>query len=196
MTGEHGHGDGEEARHERGDDHRDGDSHQDGDHRHDHHHHGHDETWEVAVLTISTSRSAADDESGPTARRVLEADGHQVVEQRVVGDDEAAVREAVDGLAGDVDVVVTSGGTGLTPDDVTVEAIRPLLDKELPGVGEYFRRLSHDEVGTAAMLSRATAGVVDGTAVYALPGSPDAVRLGVEAVLLPEVDHVLHLARR
>ena len=163
---------------------------------HDHHHHGSDETWEFAVLTISTSRSESDDQSGAMAREVVESAGHEVAEQQVVADDQDAITEAVDSLVGDVDVVVTSGGTGLTPDDVTVEAVRPLLEKELPGVGEYFRRLSHDQVGTVAMLSRATAGVVNGTAIFAFPGNPDAVELGVEEVLLPEIDHVLELARR
>ena len=145
---------------------------------------------------MSTSRSGADDESGPAAADVIEAAGHDVVTRQLVADDRDAVAGVVDSLVGDVDVVVTSGGTGLTPDDVTVEAVRPLFDTELPGVGEYFRRLSHEQVGTRAMLSRATAGVADGTAIYAFPGSPDAVELGVEDVLLPEIDHVLGLARR
>ncbi len=162
----------------------------------DHHHGDADATRTFAVLTVSTSRSATADESGPAARDVVEDAGHDVEVQRVVSDDETAVREAVDSCVGDVDAVVTTGGTGLTSDDVTVEAIRPLLDAELPGVGEYFRRLSHERVGTAAMLTRATGGVADGTAVYAFPGDPDAVRLGVERVLLPEIHHVLALARR
>ncbi|SFR88231.1 molybdenum cofactor biosynthesis protein B [Halomicrobium zhouii] len=171
------------------------DDHHDHNH-HDHHHHGADETWSFAVLTISTSRSASDDRSGAVAREAIESAGHEVTVQEIVTDDEDEIAETIDSLLGDVDVVVTSGGTGLTPDDVTVEALRPLLEKELPGVGEYFRRLSHEQVGTMAMLSRATAGVADGTAVYAFPGNPDAVELGVEKVLLPEIDHVLGLARR
>jgi len=173
----------------------DHDGHKSGDHGHQHHHDS-DETWEFAVLTISTSRSASDDRSGEVAREAIENAGHEVAIHEIVGDDRGAITEAVDDLVGTVDVVVTSGGTGLTPDDVTVEAFRPLLDKELPGVGEYFRRLSHEQVGTMAMLSRATAGVADGTAIYAFPGNPDAVELGVVAVLLPEIDHVLGLARR
>ncbi|WP_372479953.1 molybdenum cofactor biosynthesis protein B [Halomicrobium sp. HM KBTZ05] len=169
---------------------------------HDHHHHGTDETLDVAVLTISSSRSSDEDESGPVASRAIEDAGHRVAVTDVVADDEAAIRERVETLAGEradgetVDVIVTTGGTGLTPDDVTIEAIRPLLDPEIPGVGEYFRRLSHEQVGTAAMLTRATAGIVGETAVYAFPGSPDAIALGVESVLLPEVGHVVGLARR
>lgn len=186
------HDDGDHPDHSDGDGHHH--SHSDGSHDHDHH--GTDETLDVAVLTVSTSRSAADDESGPVAREAIEDAGHAVVETGVVTDGEAAIRERVDGLVGDVDVVVTTGGTGLTGDDVTIEAIRPLLDPEIPGVGEYFRRLSHEQVGTAAMLTRATAGIAGETAIYAFPGSPDAVELGVEAVLLPEVGHVVGLARR
>jgi molybdenum cofactor biosynthesis protein B len=171
-------------------------SHDHGHHDDHQHHRDSNQSRTFAVLVVSTSRTGADDESGPTARAAIEAAGHEVPTQQVVADDRDAIAETVDALVGEVDVVVTSGGTGLTPDDVTVEAIRPLLDKELPGVGEYFRRLSHEQVGTVAMLSRATAGVADGTAVYAFPGNPDAVELGVEAVLLPQIEHVLELSRR
>lgn len=177
--------------------HNDNDHHQHGQDYHDHHHHhDSDEAWSVAILVVTTSRSGIDDESGPVAREAIEAAGHDVVTQQLVGDDRDAIAVEVESLVGDVDVVLTSGGTGLTPDDVTVETLRPLLDKELPGVGEYFRQLSHDQVGTMAMLSRATAGVADGTAIYAFPGNPAAVELGVEEVLLPEIDHILELSRR
>jgi molybdenum cofactor biosynthesis protein B len=177
-----GHGEGGHGDHDHGD--------------HDHHHHGTDETLTFAVLTISSSRSSDDDESGPVASAAIEDAGHEVAVTDVVTDDEAAIRERVEALCAEVDVVVTTGGTGLTPDDVTIDAVRPLLDPEIPGVGEYFRRLSHEQVGTAAMLTRATAGIVGETAVYAFPGSPDAIELGVEDVLLPEVGHVVGLARR
>jgi len=120
-----------------------------------------------AVLTISTLAFGERRPEGDAAREAIEHAGHEVTEQEIVGDDREAIAETVESFVGDVDVVVTSGGTGLTPDDVTVEAVRPLLDKELPGVGEYFRRLSHEQVGTMAMLSRATAGVADDTAIYA-----------------------------
>jgi molybdenum cofactor biosynthesis protein B len=119
-----------------------------------------------------------------------------VARRTIVTDDEDAIRSTLRDAIAETDVVVTSGGTGLTRDDVTIEAVRSLLRTELPGVGEHFRRLSHEQIGTSAMLSRATAGVVDGTAIFAFPGSPDAVELGVERVMLPELDHVLHLARR
>ncbi|ACV47045.1 MULTISPECIES: MogA/MoaB family molybdenum cofactor biosynthesis protein [Halomicrobium] len=178
-----------------------GHDHGDGEHGH-HHHHGTDETLAFAVLTISSSRSSDEDESGPVASAAIEDAGHRVAVTDVVADDAAAIRERVETLAGEraggatVDVIVTTGGTGLTPDDVTIEAVRPLLDPEIPGIGEYFRRLSHEQVGTAAMLTRATAGIVGETAVYAFPGSPDAIALGVEDVLLPEIGHVVGLAGR
>jgi molybdenum cofactor biosynthesis protein B len=169
------------------------------DHHHsDHgHHHGHEtEPRSVAVLTVTSSRDADSDESGAVARDAVAAAGHDVAAYETVPDDARAIERAVLDRVGEVDAVVTSGGTGLTPDDVTVEAVRPLFDRELPGFGEQFRRLSHEQVGGAAMLSRATAGVVGETAVFVLPGNPDAVALGLEDVALPELDHVLHLVRR
>jgi len=176
-------------------DHDDGGHHHGDEHGHDHHH-GTDDALDFAVLTISTSRSAEDDESGPIARERIEDAGHAVTTQDVIGDDADAIREAVESLRGEVDVIVTTGGTGLTDDDVTIEALDPLLSPEIPGIGEYFRRLSHDQVGTAAMLTRATAGIAGETTIYAFPGSPDALAVGVEDVLLPEVGHVVGLARR
>ena len=164
---------------------------------HDHHqHHHHDETGsvDVAVLTITTSRDASEDESGAAAQQAIEGAGHAVTEYDTVPDDAAAIRERV--READADAVVTTGGTGLTPDDVTVEALRPLFDREIPGFGEYFRRLSHEQVGTPAMLSRATAGLSGDTAIFALPGNPDAVVLGVEECVLPELGHVVSLASR
>lgn len=148
----------------------------------------------VAVLTVTSTRDADTDESGATAKRLVEAAGHDVEAYDVLPDDERAVRRRV--REATADAVIVTGGTGLTPDDVTVEAVRPLYDREIPGFGEYFRRLSHEEVGTRAMLTRATAGVVDGTAVYLLPGNPDAVALGVDRAVLPEIEHVVALARR
>jgi len=147
-----------------------------------------------AVLTISTSRSASDDRSGDAAREAIEHAGHEVTEQEIVGDDREAIAETVESFVGDVDVVVTSGGTGLTPDDVTVEAVRPLLDKELPGVGEYFRRLSHEQVGDDGDALAGDRGRRRRHCYLCLPGNPDAVELGIEAVLLPEIDHVLELS--
>lgn len=149
----------------------------------------------IAVLTVSDTRSLAEDKSGQTlADRITEA-GHTLVDRAIVTDDAELIREKVLGWSRDdrIDVVITTGGTGLAPRDVTVEAIRPLLDKELEGFGEAFRRLSWDQVGPRAVLSRALAGSRGTTLVAALPGSPKAVELAVSQVLLPLLGHAVDL---
>jgi molybdenum cofactor biosynthesis protein B len=164
-----------------------------------HHHHHHDpESVGAAVLTVSSTRSLDDDASGDAVVEAFEAEGHEVVTRELVADSYDRVQGAVDNLVGrgDVDVLVTTGGTGVTPDDVTVDAARPLFDRELPGFGELFRRLSYEEIGTKVVGSRATGGVVEGTLVFCLPGSEHATALGTEEVILPEVAHFVGLANR
>lgn len=169
------------------------------DHEHDHsheHHHSEEAERDFAVLTVSSTRDEAEDSSGSAVIELVEDDGHEVVDYSIVTDDVEEITQTVNShLESDVEAVVTTGGTGLSPDDVTVEAVRPLLDKEIPGFGEYFRSLSVEEVGTAAVLSRATAGVANGTAVFVLPGSENAARLGTREIVLPEVNHILGLVR-
>lgn len=150
------------------------------------------------VITASDSRKADDDLSGALVRERALAGGHRVVESRLVADEVGALRAAVEtALASPaVDAVVVTGGTGLAPRDVTIEAVAPLFEKTIDGFGEIFRRLSWDEIGPAAMLSRAAAGVVAGKAVFLLPGSPAAVRLALDRLLLPELAHLLAQARR
>lgn len=152
----------------------------------------------VALVTASDTRRGAEDRSGALARELLEGAGHRVVDAEVVPDEAASLRRAVEGALGraEVDAVLVSGGTGLAPRDVTVEAVAPLFQKTIEGFGEVFRRLSYDEIGAAAMLSRATAGMVGGKAVFLLPGSPAAVRLALERLILPELAHLLAQARR
>ena len=165
----------------------------------DHDHHDHDvASVGAAVVTISSSRNLDSDPSGDAIRDLLEADGHRVVTREVIRDDRDRIQATVNQLVDrrDVDVVVTTGGTGVTPDDVTVEAVGPLFDKHLPGFGELFRRRSEESVGTKVIATRAAAGVVDAVPVFALPGSVDAVELGVEELLLPEVSHLVGLAGR
>jgi molybdenum cofactor biosynthesis protein B len=160
------------------------------------HSHGHDEvSFDIGFVTVSSSRDASEDESGDTARELIEDAGHSLAEYRLVDDDSEAVRDAVESLVGDCDAVFTSGGTGLTDDDITVETLRPVFEKEIPGFGEEFRRRSADEVGTAAMLSRATAGVVGDSVVFVLPGSANAAETGV-SLALDELGHALGLVRR
>jgi len=152
----------------------------------------------VALVTASDSRKGGDDRSGALARQLLEAAGHRIGGQEIVPDEAAPLRRAVEAALGrpEIDAVLVTGGTGVAPRDVTVEAVAPLLDKTIDGFGEIFRRLSYDEIGAAAMLSRATAGVVRGKAVFLLPGSPAAVRLALERLILPELAHLLAQARR
>lgn len=170
-----------------------------GEHDDEHDHHHHDvEAVGVAVVTVSSTRSLDDDPGGDAVVEAFEADGHEVVTRELVADSYDRVQGAVDNLVGrgDVDVLVTTGGTGVTPDDVTVDAARPLFEKELPGFGELFRRLSYDDIGAKVVGSRATAGVVEGTLVFCLPGSEHATTLGTEEVILPEIAHLVGLAGR
>jgi molybdopterin adenylyltransferase len=148
------------------------------------------------VLTISDSRSTADDASGDAIVDALTGDGHTVAGRQIVKDDPSAVREVVAAQAGQVDAVITTGGTGITSRDSTYEAIAGLLDKRLDGFGELFRMLSYEEIGSAAMLSRACAGTIGRTAVFALPGSEHAVRLAMAKLVLPEIGHVVRELRR
>jgi len=149
-------------------------------------------------VTVSSTRTREDDASGDMIEAVIEQADHEVVTREILRDDLDSVQNSLLNLTGrdDVDVVVTTGGTGVTPDDVTVEAARPLFDRELPGFGELFRILSYEEIGTRAMVSRATAGMVDGVPVFCLPGSEAAVRLGTEALVVEEMGHLVGLAQR
>jgi molybdenum cofactor biosynthesis protein B len=147
-----------------------------------------------AIVTVSDSRTAATDVSGPLMLRLLTEAGHVVVDQALLRNEETNVRSHVEAqlARADVDAVFLSGGTGLGSRDRTVEAVRPLLDKELPGFGELFRVISFQEqVGTAAILSRAVAGGAKGKLVVSMPGSAAAVELALTRILLPELRHAL-----
>ena len=166
---------------------------------HEHDHHAHDlHHVGIGVLTVSSTRTLEDDPSGDAIATAAEAEDHEVVTRELVRDNLDAVQSAVNNLVGrkDVDVVISSGGTGVSPDDVTIEAIEPLVDKDLPGFGELFRRRSYEDIGPKVVATRATAGVADGVPVFALPGSRDAVELGVEEVILPQIGHLAGLAQR
>jgi molybdenum cofactor biosynthesis protein B len=150
----------------------------------------------VVTLTLSDTRTLADDESGRLLGELLREAGFDVVSHGVLREEPELVRQAVDRLAqGDLaDALVLTGGTGVAPRDRTVETLEPIFDKTLDGFGEAFRRLSWDEIGPRAILSRATMGVVRGRIVVALPGSPAAVRLAVERLLAPMLAHAVDLA--
>ena len=148
------------------------------------------------VLTISDTRTDANDTSGDAIVGLLTGAGHQVAGRRIVRDNPEAVREAVRSGMHTADVIISTGGTGITARDSTYEAMAGLLDKRLDGFGELFRMLSYAEIGAAAMLSRATAGSIGSTAVFSLPGSENAVRLAMTRLILPEVGHVVRELRR
>lgn len=148
-------------------------------------------TW---VITCSDTRTARTDESGHVAQHALEDAGHTLLGTSLVKDEPEAIRAAIAAaLAAGARAVILTGGTGITPRDQTIETVRPLLKKELPGFGELFRMLSFQEIGAAAWLSRATAGTLDGALLFALPGSPHAVRLGIEKLIAPELGHAVRM---
>jgi molybdenum cofactor biosynthesis protein B len=150
------------------------------------------------VLTISDTRLAADDKSGDAIATLLEGAGHTVAGRKIVKDDARAIRDAVSYAAksGSNDAVITTGGTGVSLRDVTPDAIAPLFERTLDGFGELFRMVSYAEVGSASLMSRATAGVVGRTVIFALPGSENAVRLAMEKLILPEVGHLVRELRK
>jgi molybdenum cofactor biosynthesis protein B len=152
----------------------------------------------VGIITVSSSRSAADDEGGNAIAAVLEEHGHTVETRDLVRDERETIHEIVSELVEHeaIDCVITTGGTGVTRDDVTIEAIRPLFEKELPGFGELFRHLSYDEVGTRIVATRAVGGISKGVAIFCLPGSTNAVTLATEAIIVEEAPHLAGLATR
>lgn len=165
-------------------------------HRHDAH--GKVGPVGVAVVTVSSTRTEADDASGAELARLFERAGHKRRFYRVVPDAVPAIQKAVrEALEADgVDIVITNGGTGMGPKDVTLEAVVPLLEKRADGWGDVFRAVSREEVGTAAFLSRSVAGTVGGKWVVCLPGSKGAVRTAARKLLLPEVEHMVWELRR
>lgn len=146
----------------------------------------------IAVVTVSDTRTLESDESGRLIRAVAESAGHAVVDYRIVRDEPDEVQQALeDFLGGEARVVIFNGGTGVSQRDRTYDVVSRAIEKPLPGFGELFRMLSYQEVGAAAMLSRATAGVCGGKIEVSLPGSPAAVRLALEKLLLPELRHLV-----
>jgi molybdopterin adenylyltransferase len=148
----------------------------------------------IAVITISDTRTLADDRSGDTLVERVKAAGHALADRLIVKDDVRQIRSAVRKLVKrkDVDIIITTGGTGLTGRDVTVEAMRPLFDKEIEGFGVVFHMISFQKIKTSTMQSRATAGVVSGKYVFCLPGSPGACRDGWDEILVHQLDYRHH----
>jgi molybdopterin adenylyltransferase len=151
------------------------------------------------VITISDTRTKDTDKSGKLMTDLLKEAGHEVVSYEIVKDEKEAIREAI--LRGceqtNIDVVLTNGGTGIAKRDVTIETVKEIIEKEIVGFGELFRMLSYTEdIGSAAILSRAIAGVANDTAIFSTPGSSGAVRLAMTKLILPELGHVVREIRK
>ena len=151
----------------------------------------------VGIITVSTSRSLETDESGHWMREQALAAGHAVVLHHLVPDDASAIQQSVRDAVRDMapHILILNGGTGISPADVTIETLRPMFTKEMTAFGALFAHLSHRQIGSAALLSRATAGVIERTAVICLPGSLNACRLAWQEMISPELTHLAHHVR-
>jgi len=153
-------------------------------------------TVTVAIVTVSDTRTADTDESGRVIKDFLRKKGHKVARHAVCLDEPSKINAEFDAsLATGCDIIIFNGGTGIAPRDVTVETVDLRLEKRIDGFGELFRQLSYEEIGSAAMLSRAIAGTCQGKIVFCVPGSPDAVRLAMQKLILPELGHMVGLVK-
>ena len=155
-------------------------------------------TARCAIITLSDTRSPETDTSGQTIRRLVESARHSVVEYRVLKDEAATLATALDELLarGDVDAILTNGGTGISRRDQTIRVMEHAIQQPLPGFGELFRMLSWEQIGSGAMLSRAAGGVSNGKLIFAMPGSTKAVELAMSKLILPELPHLLRELRK
>lgn len=151
-----------------------------------------------AVLVISDSRTEATDESGKYIIEKLEDAGHRLLDYDLLKNDAGAMQAKIENLSAqkNIQVIITSGGTGASLRDVTVETVTPMLEKVLPGFGELFRTLSYMEIGTASMMSRAVAGVINGKIIICIPGSLGAAKTAIDKIVLPEIGHMVREASR
>jgi len=152
----------------------------------------------AAVLTVSDTRTRRTDVTGKLIREELVKAGHKVIRQGIVKDEQREIRAWLKAALKDarLHAIVINGGTGLAKRDVTVEAVRPLLEKEADGFGDLFRMLSHKDIGSAAIMSRALAGVAKRKVIFCIPGSPDAARLALKALIIPELGHIVWEIKR
>ena len=146
----------------------------------------------IAILTVSTTRSLAEDKSGDWMRRRAQKEGHTVTSHQVIPDSEYEISQTVTDIISDqaADLLLINGGTGLSPSDVTIEAVKPMFRKELTAFSTLFAQLSFEAIDSAAMVSRATAGIIEKTAVFCLPGSINACKLACKALIFPEAGHI------
>lgn len=162
------------------------------------HRHAAPEHVRVAVVTISDTRTREDDTGGDTIQEMLKEAGHEVTERTIIRDEASRIRTTLVNLLArsNVDAVITTGGTGVSARDTTYEVAERMIDKKLDGFGEIFRLLSYEEIGAAAMLSRAIAGAAGTKFVACLPGSRNGVRLAMEKLIVPEIAHVVFELRK
>lgn len=151
----------------------------------------------VGILTVSTSRSQAEDKSGHWMRKQTEKEGHTVVHHTVIPDDQALIRDTLLSVIRTFtpDIILVTGGTGISPKDVTIEAIKPMFAKELTAFGVLFAQLSYEEIDSAAIMSRAAAGVIYNSVVFCMPGSLKACKLACNLLIFPEMGHLVRHIR-
>lgn len=149
----------------------------------------------VAIITLSSSRTVDNDESGNVIQKLMEENGHSVAVRKVILDSRNVLRATLRELSRqkNINAIITTGGTGLAPTDITIETVRGMLEKELTGFSSLFMLLSYPQAKSASMLSRATAGTLKGKPIFCLPGSPRACKLATESLILPELGHILML---
>ncbi|MEA2035151.1 MAG: molybdenum cofactor biosynthesis protein B [Euryarchaeota archaeon] len=145
----------------------------------------------TAVITVSTSRDESMDKSGARIKSLFDDAGIPVIHYLVIPDNIEIIRDELRNALEITNCIIFTGGTGLTHDDCTIEAILPLLDKVMDGFGELFRYLSYKEIGTRSLLSRAVGGIINGKAVFCIPGSVGAATLATEEIIIPEINHIL-----
>jgi molybdenum cofactor biosynthesis protein B len=157
-----------------------------------------------AIFVCSTSRykeaqkdAKISDISGDTIESLLKNAGHKILSRKIIADNKRMIEEAVQSVlsSDELDATVFCGGTGIALKDITIETVSPFFEKTLPGFGEFFRRLSYDSIGSSAVMSRAAAGVAKGKVFFCIPGSPNAVRISVETLILPEAPHIVRHIR-
>ncbi len=147
----------------------------------------------IAIVSVSTTRTLAEDKSGAWIKKQAKKEGHEVVVHHVVTDEVIAIREMLEHIIWKIqpNAILVSGGTGISPKDVTIEAAVPLFEKELSAFGHIFAQLSYDEIDSAAILSRATAGIINNVVVFCMPGSLKACKLACNALIFPELGHLV-----
>jgi molybdenum cofactor biosynthesis protein B len=163
---------------------------------HEHHKHDAPKSLRIAIVTVSTSRTPETDDSGKVLRGIVEANGHSVADYAVVPDARQEIAQTVGAfIAEGAEAVIVNGGTGVAPSDVTIEALEPRFAKKITAFGQLLAILSYEEIGTAFVNSRASAGIIDGVPVYCIPGSPAACRLAAEKLIMPEIGHTVKHAK-